>query len=43
MRDMESGEVFLDDPNWWKGEKEGADPREVHFPAMMLQSKSLAR
>ena len=47
MKDANTGEIFMDDPNWDDGPSqqigEGAAMREVHFPWKMLQSNAIAR
>ena len=45
MKDESTGEVFMDDGEWHKGNlnlQEG-QLREVHFPKAMLQSRTISR
>uniref|UniRef100_A0A7S3IPN4 GMP phosphodiesterase delta subunit domain-containing protein n=1 Tax=Strombidium inclinatum TaxID=197538 RepID=A0A7S3IPN4_9SPIT len=45
MRDSETGEIFMNAPNWGEEEKnlDEENEREVHFPKKMLDSKTLGR
>ena len=45
MKDATTGDIFLNDEDWYSGQKDLAEGqlREVHFPSRMLKSTTIAR